>query len=267
MKYKISRNSFYDDNIKRIDILDDRFYCDTEFPDLFYPSTTTVLDVYPKGPALTEWHKALGFNADIVLQKAGITGSNVHDACHKYVNGHKIEFGQVIEGKFVANYSFEEWKMIVKFVEFWTEYNPELIASEVTLISHTHKVGGTADIIFRLMNPEGQFETWLLDTKSGNSVYPSHELQIATYATIWNEHNPDHFISRCGILHLQALTRGKDKQGKKIQGKGWQIVEFDRHYADAFKVFKHLKAVWDDANPDYKPKTYSLPGSLQLGTG
>lgn len=266
MKYQINRSSFYDMKIQRIDVLDSRFYFDSDNPKIFYPSVTTILEAFPKGWALTEWHKALGFNADIILQRAATKGSNVHDAIHKYVNGGLLVFGEMIENKFVSNYTFEEWEMICKFVEFWTEYNPRLIASEVTLLSETHKIGGTLDLVFELMNKQGQFENWVLDTKTGNSIYPSHELQIAAYATMWNEKNPDVFISRCGILHLDALTRGKDKKEEKIQGKGWQIKEFDRHYHDAFKIFKHLRVIWDEVNPDYEPKIYSLPGSFQLKT-
>lgn len=264
MKYKISRDSFYDDKIKRIDVLDNRFYFHEDNPKVFYPSTTTILESYPKGWALTQWHKSLGFNADIVLERAAKIGGNVHDGINKYVRGIKLEFGKMADGVFIANYTMEEWEMLCKFVEFWTKYNPELIASEVTILSDTMKLGGTIDLIFRLHNDQGQVETWILDTKSGNSLYPSHELQIAAYATMWNEHNPDYFIQRAGILHLQALTRGEDKSGKKIQGKGWQIKEYDRHYADAYKVFKALRVVWDNENPTYEPKTYSLPGVLEL---
>jgi len=261
--HKISRNSFYDENIKRIDVLDNRFYFDKENPKIFYPSVTTILEAYPKGWALTQWHKSLGFNADIILQRAAIQGTNIHDAANKYVNGHPLEFGTMVDGKFVANYTFDEWEMICKFVEFWTEFKPTLIASEVTILSEHHKLGGTIDLIVQMPNSKGVWETWIIDTKSGNALYPSHELQVAAYATMWNEHNPDYFISRAGILHLNSLTRTKGKNGA-IQGPGWQIKEYDRHYADAFKVFKHLRAVWDNENPTYEPKNYSLPGSFQL---
>jgi hypothetical protein len=266
MKYKIARNSFYDPKVKRIDVLDNRFYFHEDNPKVFYPSTTTILEAYPKGWALTQWHKSVGFNADIILERAARVGTNVHDGCYKYVKGERLEFGKMVDGVFVANYTMEEWEMLCKFVEFWTTYNPKLIAAEVTILSDTMKLGGTIDLVFSLSNKDGQFENWILDTKSGNSIYPAHELQIAAYATMWNEQNPDYFISRAGILHLQALTRGADKKDQRIQGNGWQIKEFDRHYSDAYKVFKSLRVVWDNENPTYEPKIYSLPGVLELET-
>jgi hypothetical protein len=164
----------------------------------------------------------------------------------------------MVDGKFIANYSFEEWEMLCKFVDFWETFCPEIIAAEVVMISVSLRLGGTIDIICRING-----ETWLIDTKTGHGVYPSHELQIAAYATMWNEQNPDYFIQRTGILHLDAQTRGADKKGGKIQGKGWQLKEFDRHYHDAYKIFKHLKAIWDDINPTWEPKNRSLPGSLK----
>ena len=39
----------------------------------------------------------------------------------------------------------------------------------------------------------------------------------------WNELNPENKIQRTGILWLNAATRGEDKKGINIQGKGWQI--------------------------------------------
>lgn len=265
MKYQINRSSFYDPGVKRIDVLDSRFYFHEENPKIFYPSVTTILEAYPKGWALTQWHKSLGFNADIILERAAKQGSNVHDGVNKFVSKQTLEFGTLNEaGVFVQNYTLEEWEMLCKFVEFWTTYKPELIASEVTILSEQYKLGGTIDLIFRLKNEEGQLETWLLDTKTGNSLYPSHEFQLSAYAMMWNEQNPDYHIDRAGILHLDALTRGIDKTGKKIQGKGWQVKEFDRHYFDAFKIFKALRVVWDNENPTYEPKIYSYPGTLSL---
>ena len=53
-----------------------------------------------------------------------------------------------------------------------------------------------------------------------------------------------------------------DKNGDKIQGRGWQLKEFSRHYKDAFKIFKSLRVIWDEINPDYKPANLSLPDRI-----
>ena len=262
---QIARNSFYNEKLKRIDILDDRFYFDLDNPNVYFPSTTTILDCYPKGYALEDWHKSVGYNADIILKKAGETGDHVHDGIHKYVNGKRLVFGEMVGDEFVTNYTLEEWKMLVKFVNFWTKYNPKLIASEVRVISEAHKLGCTIDLVFEMINDKGKQEIWQVDTKTSNYIHATHELQIAANSMAWNDVNPDYHIDRCAILHLKATTRGEDKSGKKIQGEGWQLKEFDRHYGDAFKVFKAVRVIWDNENPGvWEPKNVRLPSEMQL---
>lgn len=249
---KINSKTFYDPENRRVDILDSRFYFKESEPGVYYPSVTTVLEAFPKGYAFSQWQKDLGHNADFILQRAAETGSKVHDAIDQYLKG--VEVVWEVDKQ---NYTLEEWKMILKFVEFWETFKPEIITNEVSIISDTYRTGGTIDLVCRINN-----EIWLIDAKSGNAIHDSHELQIATYAYLWNEQNPELFIQRCGILHLKAATRGPDSKGVKIQGKGWQLKEFDRHYKDAFKIFKSLRVIWDEINPDYKPANLSLPDRI-----
>lgn len=264
MRSKINHNSYYDPSISRIDILDNRFYLHEDKPGVYYPSSTTVLEAYPKGPALVEWHKALGFNADIILEQAARKGTNVHAGIDIIVNGGTLTFGIFNDNKFIPSFTLEEWEMLCKFVEFWNAYKPSLIACEVSIVSDRYKLGGTIDLVFNLVF-KNKMERWLLDTKTGNSIYPSHELQIASYAMMWNEKFPNEKIDRCGILHLQALTRSEGT-GHTIQGPGWKIHEFDRHYTEGFKLFEACRIIWDNENPNYKPKNLSYPSTLSINS-
>ena len=81
---------------------------------------------------------------------------------------------------------------------------------------------------------------------------------------MWNELNPDYKIDKTAILWLKALTRGADKKGIAIQGKGWQLKEFDRPYEDAFKLFQYTQAIWEEENPNYKPKNLIYPATFKL---
>jgi hypothetical protein len=67
-------------------------------------------------------------------------------------------------------------------------------------------------------------------------------------------------------MWLRAQTRGEDKTRKKIQGAGWQLKEFDRNYEDGFKLFQHTKALWNEENPNYKPKNLIYPISFKLNS-
>ena len=238
---------FNNNNAKRIDILDERFYQSKKEKDIYYPSVTTILEVYPKGFGFSEWQKSVGFNADEIMRKAGQQGTNVHNMIDEYLAGKTINW---IDGK----YTLLEWQMFCKFIEFMEQTTPEILTTEMTLVSDLLRYGGTVDCICKING-----EVWLIDWKTSTYVHKSHELQLSAYATMWNELNPEYKIQRTGILHLQAATRGSDKAGKKIQGAGWQLVEFGRTYQDSFKVFQHTQAIWEEENPTYKPKNLCYP--------
>lgn len=244
---------FHDVEAEQINFLDERFY--TVDGKIFYPSVTTVLDVYPKGYGFVQWLKDLGNNADEVLKRAGEQGSKVHDAIDQFLKGFTVSWVD-LDGK--PNYTLEEWQMILKFTDFWNTWNPEILANESKLVSEKLGLGGTIDIVCRING-----EVWLIDFKTSNAIHTSYELQIAAYATMWNENNEPK-IDRTGIMWLKSQTRGADKTGKKIQGQGWIIKEFDRHYSEAFKIFNHCHAIWKEEHPTYTPKNMIYPDKIKL---
>lgn len=244
---------------KIISFLDERFYF-SEKSGKYYPSVTTYLEVYPKGFGFNRWLKELGFNADRVVQEASESGSRVHDAIDKYINGEQLTWVNP-EGKQL--YSLEEWMMILKAKEFFDVYEPETLANEISMLDEELGYGGTIDYVCRIKKPN--FEgIWLLDFKSSNFLHKNHELQLAPYVKMWNRKFPNLTITRSGIMHLKALSRGEDKKGEKIQGKGWCIKEFERSTDDAYKLFEHTKAIWEEENPTWVPKNQEYPDTIQL---
>lgn len=280
---------FHDKNNKQINFLDQRFY--TLDNEVFYPSVTTVLGVYPKGYGFNKWLKENGEQADEILKEAGEVGSKVHDAIDQIIKGGEVKWtrhfidtiqlstvedmqkfiddcNNGLESKYhkeVQYYSMEEWQMILKFIDFASGFKVRFLANEFNIISVELKVGGTLDIVCDIWNEKlEKWERWLIDVKTSNFIHKTHELQIAAYAIMFNEKNPDIPIDKVGILWLKASTRGRDKQGKNIQGEGWQLKEFDRHYTEAFKIYEHIRAIWDEENPNYKPKNIIYPDRVKL---
>lgn len=275
--------TFHNPDNKQINFLDERFY--TADGINFYPSVTTVLGVYPKGYGFNKWLKENGENADDILEKAGEEGSKVHDAIDQMIKGHEVRWThtfvdtlqiQTVESgarfiddcanglqskyyKEIQYYNADEWRMILKFVEFCEKWEPVFIANEFNIISDTMRIGGTLDIVCDIAG-----ERWLIDVKTSNYIHKTHELQLAVYAKMFNEKNPDMKIDRVGIMWLKAQTRGEDKKGKVIQGAGWQLKEFDRHYEDSYKLFRHIRAIWDEENPDYRPKNMIFPDRASI---
>jgi len=247
---KIKRIVEYTEDNKQINVLDSRFY---RRNGKYYPSVTSILNYFPKNHFFHSWLKDVGHNSDIIAAKAAGEGTQAHNAIDAFLNGEEIqwidEFGN-------AKYSLEVWKMILKFAEFWNTHKPELIAGEYHLFSDQHEFAGTADLIVRF-----QEKLWLLDIKTSNSLHTSYDLQLAAYATAWNEtHNEK--IERTGILWLKASTRGEGK-GDNIQGKGWQLKVVD-DIEKNFKMFQNIQEIYKLENPDFKPMTELLPTSVKL---
>jgi hypothetical protein len=240
--------------IEQITFLDERYYLD-EKTQTYYPSVTTILDVWPKGYGYIQWLKDLGSNADEVMKRAGDQGSKIHDAIFRYLNGDELIWSEVATGK--DNFSLDEWMMILKFVEFYTTYKPEVLATEETLVSGKLGYGGTLDLVCRLNG-----EVWYIDYKSGNAIYKTHKIQGVAYQKLWNEQRKDK-ITRMACMHLRAFTRGPDKSGKTIQGEGWKLEETEEP-EKMFNLFLHAQEIWKEENPNAKPKNMVYPDRISL---
>lgn len=248
---RIKRILEYSADTKQINLLDQRFYLRNGE---YYPSVSSILNYFPKDQFFFSWLKEVGSNADIIVAKASAEGRQVHGAIEDYLNGEEIkwfdEYGN-------AKYSLEVWKMILKFVDFWEKHKPELVALEYHLFSDKYKFAGTADLIVRLRD-----KLWLIDNKTSNSLHTTNNLQLAAYATAWNETH-DEKIEETGILWLKASTRGEDKKGEKIQGAGWQlkvIGEVEKN----FEMFTKIYDIYKMENPDDVPYSQTLPTSVKL---
>jgi len=237
---------------EQINFLDSRFY-KTENGD-YYPSVTTVLGFYPKNKFFESWLKDVGHNSDIIVRRASEEGTQVHDAIERFLRGEEIVW--VDENK-RANYSLEVWKMILRFSDFWNTCKPELIASEIHLLSHEHKYAGTCDLIMKI---DGK--VWLLDIKTSNSLHTSYNLQLSAYANAWNDLYPEEKIEKIGILWLKSSKRST-KEGK-MQGQGWEIIEPDKSIDDYFRMFLNIYEIYKLETPNDKPYFESLPTTVRI---
>ena len=245
-------NLEFNGKLEQITFADTRVYKRAE--DLFYPSVTTILQYMPKGKFFETWLKDVGHNAEIILQRAGKEGTQVHEAVEALVKGEEVTW---LDNYGNAKYSILVWKMIIKFHDFWTTYKPTLISSEDFIYSDTHKYAGTMDLVVEL---EG--EKWLLDVKTSNSLYRSYDLQLAAYATALKEAKGIK-VDRTGILWLKASTRGSSSKKGVMQGEGWQIKPADEIEKN-FKLFKTIYDLYTIDHPNPKPAYNTYPISLKF---
>jgi ATP-dependent exoDNAse (exonuclease V) beta subunit len=236
---------------QQINFLDSRFY-KTEAGE-YYPSVTSILNFYPKNKFFENWLKDVSHNSDIIVRKASEEGTAVHNAIESFLQGEELKW---MDENGTAKYNLEVWKMILKFSDFWNTHKPELIASEIHLLSHEHKYAGTCDLIVKI-----QDKLWILDIKTSNSLHTSYNLQLSAYANAWNEIS-ENKIEKVGLLWLKSSKR-KAKDGK-LQGEGWEIVEPDKSIDNYFQMFKNIYEIFSLENPNNKPSFETLPTTVRL---
>ena len=208
----------------------------------YYPSVTYVLSYYPKGSHFENWLKKVGFASDYIVKKAAEEGTQVHELAEAYLNGEELKF---LDERGRPQYNPDVWQMFLRFVEFWEEFKPTLIETEVHIFSDVLKVAGTCDLIIEING-----ETWLLDLKTSNQLQTVYELQTAVYGQCYEECFGKK-IDRYGILWLKSSKRKASKG--KMQGKGWEIVESSRTFEENIDIFKTVKRLFDLENPTHSP--------------
>ena len=227
------------EDAKQITMPDSRYY---RRNGEYYPSVTYVLGTYPKGKYFEDWLKKVGYSSEYIVKKAGEEGTQVHEMIEAYLNGEELNFlgphGRPL-------YHPDVWQMFLRFVEWWEEYNPILIETEVHLFSDELKVAGTCDMVCEI---DG--ELWIIDFKTSNNLQTTYDLQTAVYGKCYEEcygKTPKRF----GILWLKSNKR-KHATGK-MQGKGWEMYESSRLYEENLDIFLTVKKLFDLENPQHKP--------------
>lgn len=238
---------------KQVTLPDSRYYKRNEE---YYPSITHVLSVYPKGKQFEEWLKQVGFSANYLVERAAEEGSKVHKMIEQYLEGAELTFFSPIGDPI---YDPKVWQMFLKFVEFWEEYKPTLIETEVFLFSDELKVAGTCDLICEIEIDEKK-EIWVIDFKTSNGLYTSYDLQTAVYVKCFEE-NYEIPIDRQGILWLKSKKR-KPAKGK-IQGAGWELYESPRTQEENLHIFKIIKELFDIENPLSAPITTTFKTTIK----
>jgi hypothetical protein len=150
-----------------------------------------------------------------------------------------------------TDYTTVEWLKIKSFVDWYAEFNPEIIATEVAIFS---KKGGYAGRLDCIANVAG--ELTVIDWKSSSSIHNSFACQFSAYAHAIEE-TTDLKIVQTAALQLGA----KNKNGYRYV----LYPDWPEHY----KVFKSVKETWyyDNFGSRQTPKeppVLILPETLKL---
>jgi hypothetical protein len=243
-----NKNYNIDFKSQQLTFLDSRFY--TTENGGFVPSVTTILEAYPKDAQYYAWIKKMGEDADTVRDEAGRRGSTVHGLTERYDAGEEIKL--LDENGYIA-YSLLEWDMLNRYAEFIERFSPEVISSELNIVSERLGFAGTLD---RVVSMNGK--RILIDIKTSNAIYPTYWLQLAAYEKLLTEATGYNPIDEVAILWLNAKTRTEGKKGD-VQGKGWHLLSKDDTDKE-WLLFQATKQLWTAQNEDCAPKqtTYKL---------
>jgi len=246
------KRKFINIELNRLEFLDQRFYLvgDTDNP-TYLPSVTTILDVYPKGPAFDQWLKDTGAQAGIIAQRAADSGSRVHAGIERLIKGEEIVWDD-------KEFNMEEWQALLKYVDFNERFKPNVLAAESVVYNLCMGYAGQVDIVCEIDGVR-----WLLDNKFGNAIYKTYWFQLVAYKEAWEEMHPDLAIDKVGILWLKAHTRTEGKKGT-MQGKGWQIVEPPDTHERLWGIFRKTLEIYKYENPNDAPKNVILPFKVKL---
>lgn len=248
-----NKNYRVDLTSNRIDFLDTRFYLHESGN--YYPSATTILDSYPKGPQYYEWLKKMGDDADTVRDEAGDRGSRVHKLTERLDLGEEVN---LLDATGNTNCNMLEWAMFERYVEFRKRFSPEIEHMEYHMVNPLLGFGGTLDRTIKLHG-----KRYRLDIKTGNGIYNHFWLQLAAYDKLCVAEGHAPADDLC-VLWLNAKTRG-DGRKDAIQGRGWQLIFPEYSIEHYWKLFQAVHQLWLAENKNLVPKqfSYSLTHKIQ----
>ena len=190
--------------------------------------------------------KKVGYSSEYIVKKAAEQGTQTHEMIEDYLNGKELNF---LSPTGYPQYDPLVWQMFLRFVDFWEEYNPKLIETEVHLFSDEIKVAGTCDMVCEI-EIDGKTELWIIDFKTSNHLQTTYDLQTAIYGKCYEECYGKK-ADRYGVLWLKSSKR-KAAAGK-IQGKNWEMYESSRTQKENIDIFMTVKRLFDLENPKHSP--------------
>ena len=146
------------------------------------------------------------------------------------------------------------------FQQFWEDYKPITLASEIQLQHKDIPFCGTADFIGYISDSKtNKLEITLVDCKTG-LPYKTHQVQLSAYAMIWNKLFPKYKVVKIATLHL------KD---------GWikKPTYTLKYYNIDYTLVKNVYDIWkwqgqDARGNDPKPKfSKQFPAKFTLTKG
>jgi len=228
---------------------------ETGLPEIkWYPSVTWIKGYYYTSPYLVKWIASQGMTeAERIKKEAGVKGDRVHQATEvldingeigitdKYLNKETDEMEELTADELAAIQSYQ------RFID---EVKPELIANEMTVFGENY--AGTLDRIWAIgYVKEGVRQIHIIDLKTSKSIWKDMLLQVGAYS------HADIDYEKLGITKEEWDNRKLDilQIGYPRNKNGYKFTEIP----DRYDLFKLAYKVWEEENPNSKPKQRDFP--------
>ena len=178
---------------------------------------------------LLNWNLKLmkeGIDPREELKTAGRTGTLAHIMIEKFIKG-----GSVILDSYAAKEISHAKQAFYNFLNFKEDYNPEILETELKMVSEQYKFGGTCDAVANVKIGKNT-KLMMLDWKSSNHVHEEHKIQIAAYAKMYEEET--------GKRIQGAMIVRVDKEKKEYEVHTLKIKDLN-YYWRIFKLILKLQ--------------------------
>jgi hypothetical protein len=258
--------------VYRVTTVDERHYArpaidpDTGLPAYeFIPSVTWISGYYPKGVGFYKWLANTGWDESQALREAAADkGSKVHQACAALIDGKTL----AMESEFINPSSgqaeplaVEEWQCLMAFRDWWAAARPTTLLRDIVVWGDGY--AGTLDWVGTLPEEDGARALWLLDFKTGASVWPEHRLQVSAYKHALLGDPPAMLTGPFIPGGLPFLRLGVLQLGYRQNQRGWKLTEVE----DCYPLFEAARAIWAAECDGEKPTQREYPLELTLAHG
>lgn len=231
------------DGMLHVTIADERWYIRDTFDSVtglpsgkeYVPSVTWITGHYPKGVGFYKWLAQKGWDeAEAIKSAAGDKGSKVHQGIVHLIDGLPIKMDDAITNPSTGlpePLTLEEYDCLLAFRGWWAESQPETQLRERVVWNDAYGYAGTLDWFGRLTG-KGLDGLWLLDWKTGQDVWPEHELQVSAYKAA---------LESMGVLKTDEPVRlGLLQIGYRRNKRRWKLTEV----IDQFDLFLAARRIW-----------------------
>jgi len=209
----------------------------------FVPSVTWIAEHYPKGIGFYKWLANKGWDeAEAIKEAAADKGSKVHRAICDLIDSKVVKIDSKYRNSATEQeeeLTLEEYGAILSFAEWFKETQPTILERELVVWGDGY--AGTVDLVCAIKN-----EVWVVDFKTSQQIWPSHELQVSAYK---------HALEDSAKYKLAIL-----QLGYRLNKKKYKFTKLE----DKFDLFLAAKKIWANETNGTMPKQKDYPLEIKL---